>query len=76
MVATFCQFTWPQRRVRRSYPYFWTIVSLPEERAERLREELKATARIILIALVIDTIEQVIELKTSYPAEVPFVACC
>jgi len=49
---------------------------LPEERAERLREELKATARIILIALVIDTIEQVIELKTSYPAEVPFVACC
>jgi hypothetical protein len=54
-------------------PYFWTIVSVPNERAPRLREELKAAARIILIALVIDTIYQVIELKTFYPAEAPII---
>lgn len=37
-------------------PYFWTIASVPEERAPWLGEELKAAAGIILIALVIDTI--------------------
>jgi hypothetical protein len=55
-------------------PYFWTIVSVPEERAPLLREGLNATARIVLIALVIDTIYQVIEFDTFYPGEVPIIA--
>lgn len=55
-------------------PYFWTIVSRPRKRVARVRERLNATARILLIALVIETIYQVIELKTFYPAEAPVIA--
>jgi hypothetical protein len=55
-------------------PYFWTILGKPHERAQRLREGLNATARIILLGLVMDTIYQAIVLKTFYPAEAVIVA--
>src|SRR5205085_3330932 len=35
-------------------PYFWTMVGNPRERAQRLNEGLNATARIILLGLVMD----------------------
>ena len=46
----------------------------PRERTERLREALNATARIILLGLVMDGIYQVIVLKRFYPAEAVIVA--
>ena len=50
-------------------PYFWTMLGNPRERAQRLNEGLNATARIILLGLVMDAIYQVIVLKTFYPVE-------
>jgi hypothetical protein len=40
-------------------PYFWTMLGNPRERAQRLNEGLNATARIILLGLVMDAIYQV-----------------
>jgi len=55
-------------------PYFWTMLDKPREHAERLREGLNATARIILLGLVMDAIYQAIVLKRFYPAEAVLVA--
>jgi hypothetical protein len=55
-------------------PYFWTMLGNPGERAQRLNEGLNATARIILLGLVMDAIYQVIVLKRLYPAEAVIVA--
>src|SRR4051794_39217794 len=37
-------------------PYFWTMLGNPRERTQRLNEGLNATARIILLGLVMDAI--------------------
>ena len=55
-------------------PYFWTMLRNPRERIERLNEGLNATARIILLGLVMDAIYQIIVLKRFYPAEAVIVA--
>ncbi len=55
-------------------PYFWTVLGNPGERAQRLNEGLNATARIILLGLLMDAIYQVIVLKQFYPAEAVIVA--
>ncbi len=55
-------------------PYLWTILQRPKERVERLREGLNATARIILLALVMDVTYQPLVLKTFYPNEALIVA--
>ena len=55
-------------------PYFWTMLGNPRERVERLEEGLNATARIILLGLVMDVIYQIIVLKRFYPAEAVIVA--
>ena len=55
-------------------PYFWTILSNPQERVSRLREGLNATARILLIALLMDSAYQALDLRTFYPAEAAIVA--
>jgi hypothetical protein len=55
-------------------PYFWTMVGNPRERAQRLNEGLNATARIILLGLVMDAIYQVLVLRQFYPAEAVIVA--
>jgi hypothetical protein len=55
-------------------PYFWTMTSKPSERAQRLNEGLNATARIVLLGLVMDMIYQFIVLKQFYPAEAVIVA--
>jgi hypothetical protein len=46
-----------------------TILTKPEERMIRLREALNATARIILLGVVMDVIYQALVLKTFYPGE-------
>jgi len=55
-------------------PYFWTILWNPQERVARLREGLNATAKILILAVVIDAAYQLLELQTFYPAEAPIVA--
>ena len=50
-------------------PYFWTIAGNPRERAGRLREGLNATARIILLGVIMDVIYQFLVFKTFYPGE-------
>ena len=55
-------------------PYFWTLLRNPRERIERLNEGLNATARIILLGLVMDAIYQVLVLGQFYPAEAVIVA--
>jgi hypothetical protein len=56
------------------HPFLWTIASNPQERAGRLREGLTATARIILLGLVMDTIYQVLEFQRFYPVEAVIIA--
>jgi hypothetical protein len=60
-------------RARRS-PYFMTLLRNPEERVGLLREGLNATARIILLGLVMDVIYQFIVLETFYPNEALVIA--
>ena len=55
-------------------PYFMTLLRNPQERVGLLREGLNATARIILLGLVMDVIYQFIVLKTFYPNEALVVA--
>ena len=55
-------------------PYLMTVLRNPQERVGRLREGLNATARIILLGLVMDVIYQLIVLKTFYPNEALVIA--
>jgi hypothetical protein len=55
-------------------PYFWTILTDPAKRRARLREGVMSTGKIILLAIVLDLIYQLIELKTFYPVEALIVA--
>ena len=50
-------------------PYFWTVLTNPAKRSARLREGIRATSKIIVLAVVLDGIYQYIELKTFYPFE-------
>jgi hypothetical protein len=50
-------------------PFFWTILSNPDERWARLRDGLNATAKILLLGLLMDTIYQILVFRTFYPYE-------
>jgi hypothetical protein len=50
-------------------PYIWALLGEPHERRARLNRGLNATARIIVLGLVMDVIYQLIFLKTFYPVE-------
>ena len=55
-------------------PYMTAVMTHPLERTERLREGLTATARIILLGLVMDLIYQVLNLGRFYPDEAVIIA--
>jgi hypothetical protein len=55
-------------------PYIWTLLNSPSERVGRLAEGVISTARVLLFALCMDTVYQLIVLKTFYPAEASAVA--
>jgi hypothetical protein len=55
-------------------PYFWTVLTDPERRQARLLEGLGATARVMVLALIMDAIYQVRVLGTFYPGEAAIVA--
>lgn len=55
-------------------PYFWTILTNPVERVGRLQEGVIATARVLLLGLVMDAIYQHIVFDTFHPAEAVVIA--
>jgi hypothetical protein len=55
-------------------PFFAGAVADPAQRTVRLNEALVATARIILLGLVMDGIYQAIEFKSFHPAEAVIIA--
>ena len=55
-------------RTGRSH-YLWTVMTDPAKRLGRLREGARATSRILLLGLTMDTIYQYIVFDTFHPAE-------
>jgi len=55
-------------------PYLWAMVADPAHRRDLLREGWKATARVFVLAVVIDAIYQVVQLRWFYPNEALIVA--
>jgi tryptophan-rich sensory protein len=55
-------------------PFLWAMLYRPGRRVERLGEALNATARIILLGLIMDVIYQYIVLHRFYPAEAVIIA--
>lgn len=54
--------------------YFWTLITDSTQRAGLLREGWKAVARVFVLALVMDTIYQLIVFRWLYPLELVTVA--
>lgn len=57
-----------------SSPYFWTVLTDPAQRKDRLLEGLGATGKILAIGLAMDLAYQAIVLKHFYPAEAIVIA--
>jgi hypothetical protein len=55
-------------------PYFWTVLSDPTQRRERLREGVAATGKIMILAIVLDVVYQYLVLDAFYPLEAVIVA--
>jgi hypothetical protein len=55
-------------------PFLWAILYRPGRRVVRLEEALNATARIILLGLVMDDVYQYVVLHRFYPAESVIIA--
>ena len=55
-------------------PYFWTVLTEPDKRRARLVEGFKATAKILVVGLVMDLIYQIVVFRIFYPIEALVVA--
>ena len=55
-------------------PYFWSLLTDPADRVERLGEGLVSTARVILLGLAMDIAYQWLVLGTFFPGEAVIVA--
>ena len=55
-------------------PYLWTMLSDPAHRLPHLRDGLTATGKIFLIAIALDVVYQIIELKNFHPVEALIIA--
>ncbi len=55
-------------------PYFWCLLSDPAERDAMLKDGWKSVSRVFILALVLDAVYQVIELRWIYPGEMIIVA--
>ena len=56
------------------YPYLWTILTNRAKAGGRLQEGVIATARILLLGLVMDVIYQAIVFETFHPGEAGIIA--
>jgi hypothetical protein len=60
-------------------PYFWTMVTRPQQRRDLLREGWGEIAKVFLAAIVIDVVYQYLALRWVYPGEallVAFILAC
>lgn len=55
-------------------PYFWSLISSPDHRAEMLKDGWKGIGKVFVLALVLDVVYQIIELHFVYPGEAILVA--
>jgi hypothetical protein len=55
-------------------PFLWTILTEPSRRMQLIREGWKSTARVFILAVVMDIIYQFIVQRWIYPGEVVIVA--
>ena len=55
-------------------PYFWTLLTDSTQRSGLIREGWKAVARVFILAIVMDTIYQLIVVGWIYPLELVVVA--
>lgn len=55
-------------------PYFWTICWNSEHRKDFLKNGLRAVAKVLILAIILDAIYQLIELHWFYPGEAIIVA--
>lgn len=55
-------------------PYFWAMLSDPAQRVTHLRDGIASIGPIFLIAIALDVIYQIIELKNFHPNETLLVA--
>jgi hypothetical protein len=55
-------------------PFFWTLLSSPEHRADMLKDGWKSVGKVFVLAMVLDVVYQVIVLHKVHPMEVLIVA--
>jgi hypothetical protein len=75
MMATFfaVRAGWEDGRTGRP-AYFWAILTASEDRWNLLRQGWKAVAKVFAMAVIIDAVYQVIQLRWFYPGEALIVA--
>ena len=54
--------------------YFWALLTEPTHRRDMLREGWKAVAKVSAMAVIIDAIYQIVQLRWLYPGEALIVA--
>ncbi len=55
-------------------PYFWSLIYSPHERERMMKEGWRSVGKIFILALVLDAIYQIIEIRFVYPGEALIVA--
>ena len=58
----------------RKPPYFWALVWHPDQRAEMIKDGWKSVGKVFILALVLDIVYQIIEIRFVYPGEAIIVA--
>ena len=55
-------------------PYLWGLFSDRAERAQRIKDGWKSVGRVFILAMVLDAVYQIVELRFVYPLEAVTVA--
>jgi hypothetical protein len=55
-------------------PYFWALVTDPSQRKDMIKDGWKSVGRVFILALLLDVVYQIIELRFVYPGEAIIVA--
>jgi hypothetical protein len=55
-------------------PYFWTMLSDETQRRDLLKDGWKSVGKVFILAVVLDVVYQIIELRYVYPGEALIVA--
>lgn len=55
-------------------PYFWGIITHPDQRADMIRDGWKDVGKVFVLAIVLDVVYQIVVLRFVYPVEVVIVA--